>query len=272
LHLCNYNHYSKLAKQKVVSKKSSNSVLSKIFIVFSIGFIGLLGYQWWKNGQSQFVRYKEFGIDIPINYSMHGIDVSHHNGLIDWQEVKAMNVKGITIQFSFIKATQGVTMEDPQFPRNWKQSRKFGITRGAYHFFNEFKPGKEQAEHYIATLGDLLPGDLPPVLDIEENRGVAKEILIKEALIWLQIVESHYKIKPIIYTFVNFYENQLGSAFDGYPFWAAHYNEKQQPRTDRSWSIWQHNEKGHVNGISTNVDFNVFKGDIFEFKRLLVSR
>lgn len=88
----------------------------------------------------------------------------------------------------------------------------------------------------------------------------------------MQIVEAHYNVKPIIYTYVNFYENQLGNAFDEYPFWAAHYNEKQQPRTNRSWSIWQHNEKGHVNGISTFVDFNVFKGDIFEFKRLLVNR
>jgi lysozyme len=239
--------------------------------MFGIAFLALLTYQWIKNKGANFVRYKEFGIEIPINFSMHGIDVSHHNDIINWDEVKKMNIKGITIEFAFIKATQGVSYIDNQFARNWKQCKKYGIPRGAYHYFNEFKSGKEQANHFIKTVGELLPGDLFPVLDIEENGGVAKEVLIKEGLEWLKIVEQHYGVKPIVYAGVNFYKTQLGNAFNDYPFWAAHYNEKHQPRTERNWQLWQHNERGSVNGISGDVDFNVFNGDIFSFKKIRIN-
>jgi lysozyme len=256
------------ASKNKSSKKSS--LLSKIAIFFSLAFMGLLTYQWMQNSDTHFVRYKEFGIDIPVNYTIHGIDVSHHNATIDWKEVRAMNIRGIKITFAFIKATEGVDYTDNQFARNWMQSKKSGVTRGAYHYFSPTKSGKEQAAHFIATVGDLLPGDLPPVLDIEEYKGVDNDRLVKEALDWLQIVEDHYKVKPIVYTYVSFYKAQLGSAMDAYPFWAAHYNEKRQPRTNRDWQIWQHNENGRVNGISQPVDFNVFKGDIFDFKRLLL--
>jgi lysozyme len=259
-----------LATTTKTIQKNNSSSLSKIVIFVSIFFLALLGYQLWKNSTTRFVRYKEFGIDIPINYSIHGIDVSHHNNVIDWQEVKAMNIRGVTIRFAFIKATQGVNYVDDQFARNWKQSKKNGVTRGAYHFFNEFKTGAEQAKNFIATVGDLLPGDMPPVLDIEENSGVSKEILNREALIWLHIIEDYYKVKPIVYTYVSFYKTWLGDAFDSYPFWAAHYKEKNQPRTNRDWQIWQHSEEGRVNGIEGNVDFNAFNGDIFVFKRMLV--
>jgi lysozyme len=259
-----------LAK-KPVRKKNNSSAWAKGFIYLGILFLLLLAVQWWRNRQTRFVRYKEFGIDVPVNYSMHGIDVSHHNNIIDWKEVKAMNIRGITIQFAFIKATEGIGNTDAQFKRNWKRSRETGITRGAYHYFNTGKDGREQAQNFISTTGDLEPGDLPPVLDIEVTNGVANAELQKEIQVWLDVVEEYYKVKPIIYTNVDFYRDRIGSKFDGYPFWAAHYDERDQPRTARSWIIWQHNEKGRVNGINTYVDFNVFNGDLFEFRRLLVS-
>jgi lysozyme len=254
-------------KEKI---KNSSSTLNKILIVCSIAFIGLLGYQWWINGDAKFVRYKEFGIDIPVNYTIHGIDVSHHNGIINWDEVKKMNIRGITISFAFIKATQGSSNSDNQFARNWLQAKKYGVVRGAYHYYNELKTAKEQADNFIKTVGDILPGDLPPVLDIEENNGTPKELLCKGALEWLRLIEAHYKVKPILYTYVNFYEKNLNADFDTYTLWAAHYNEKHQPRISRNWLIWQHNDNGRVNGIEDAVDFNVFNGDLFTFKKMLV--
>jgi lysozyme len=270
LHLCSSNLTRTLATKILQKRNTAKSTFNRFILLFSLLFLGLLLYQFIQSRGANFVRYKEFGIDIPVNYSIHGIDISHHNGTIDWKEVKEMNIRGIKIGFAFIKATEGTNYTDEQFARNWKQSKQYGVTRGAYHFFNENKTGKEQAEHFIKTVGPLLPGDLAPVLDIEENRGTPKEILIKEALEWLAIIEKHYGIKPIVYSYVNFYQQQLGTAFDAYPFWAAHYNEKHQPRTDRNWQLWQHNENGRVNGIKEKVDFNVFKGDLFDFKRLMV--
>jgi lysozyme len=258
-----------LAK-KIHSRGKSSSGWAKGFMILGILLLIFLGVQWWRNRGPRFIRYKEFGIEIPINYSVHGIDVSRHNGPINWTDVKQMNIKGIQIQFAFIKATEGIGSNDPRFERNWTKSREAGITRGAYHYFNTGKDGKLQAQNFITTVGDLQKGDLPPVLDIEVTNGVSREALQREAKIFLETLEAYYQVRPILYTYVDFYRDYLGSDFDRYPFWAAHYEEKNQPRTNRDWLIWQHSDKGRVNGIIEKVDFNVFNGDIFEFRRLLV--
>src|SRR5689334_22721604 len=117
--------------------------------------------------KAKFTRYPEFGILIPENYSIHGIDVSKYQDMIAWEEVKAMQVKNVKLGFSFIKATEGIGNTDPWFKRNWKKAGEQDMIRGAYHFFIGSKDGKMQAENFIDKV-DLKPGDLPPVLDIEQ--------------------------------------------------------------------------------------------------------
>jgi lysozyme len=116
----------------------------------------------------------------------------------------------------------------------------------------------------------LEEGDLPPVLDIEELYGVRPADVRKRIQEWLNIVERHYGVKPIIYTSVDFYTQYLGSDFDEYPLWVAHYIQKNRPRIEREWIFWQHSEKGRVNGVVSAVDFNVFNGDSVAFTQLLV--
>ena len=217
----------------------------------------------------KFVRYPAFGIDIPVNFLMHGIDVSHHQDNIDWDAVKAMQVKNIKIGFAFIKATEGLGRVDNAFRRNWLNVKQAGIPRGAYHFFISSKSGKAQAENFIETI-NLEKGDLPPVLDIETANGASVEDLQQRVKDWLDIVQQFYKVKPIIYTNVDFYDNFLAGKFDDYPLWVAHYLVQDKPRIQRNWIFWQHNEKGHVNGINANVDFNVFNGDSLAFRKLLL--
>jgi lysozyme len=216
-----------------------------------------------------FVRYPAFGIDLPITYTIHGIDVSRYQGAIDWEEVKAMEIKNVKIGFSFIKATEGADDEDKRFSRNWKEAKKAGMARGAYHFFNPYRSGKEQAQNFIETVV-LSSGDLPPVLDVEQMGSVTKQQLQQRIDDWLQLVEAHYQVKPIIYTGADFYTNYLSGRFDAYPLWVAHYLVKDKPRVNREWNFWQHNETGRVNGIATKVDFNVFNGDSTAFKKLLL--
>jgi lysozyme len=253
-----------------MAKKQSggSSFLAWLFIFLGIGFISLLVFLFIKNRGNKFIYYKEFGVEVPINYTVHGIDVSHHQQRIEWEAVSQMNVRGIKVKFAFIKAIQGLTLTDSRFEYNWKQSKRFGILRGAYHFFHPSRDGAEQARRFIAHVGPLQPGDLPPVLDIEVTDGVSKEKLQAECKQWLNLIEKEYKVKPIIYSNVDFYENYLGAEFNDYPFWAAHYFEKEKPRTSRNWNIWQHTEKAHISGISTPVDFNVFNGDLFALKRM----
>ncbi len=200
---------------------------------------------------------------------LHGIDVSHHQDNIDWQAVKEMQVKNVRIGFAFIKATEGLGRVDNTFRRNWYNAREAAITRGAYHYFISSKSGKAQAENFIETV-NLQQGDLPPVLDIEETNGAAAEDIQQRARDWLERVEQFYKVRPIIYTNVDFYQNFLAGKFDDYPLWVAHYLVQDKPHIDRNWIFWQYNEKGHVNGIDANVDFNVFNGDSTSFRKLQV--
>jgi lysozyme len=189
--------------------------------------------------------------------------------VINWEEVKKMKVRDVSLQFAVIKATEGLTRVDWQFRRNWRKAKDAGIPRGAYHFFLATKSGADQAKNFISTVS-LSRGDLPPVLDVEETYGVKTADVQKRVKDFLRTVEKHYGVKPIIYTNVDFYNRHLGAEFDEYPLWVAHYIRKDRPRIDRKWIFWQHSEKGRVNGITSAVDFNVFNGDSAAFSELLL--
>ncbi len=249
-------------------KKFRKTVVG-LLVIATIMTAGYTAYQWQQYKRARFVRYPEFGIKIPVGYEIHGIDVSKYQSTIAWKEVKDMNIKQIRMSFAFIKATEGITNYDPQFNRNWNKCKDAGIFRGAYHFFVPTRDGKQQAENFIDKVS-LETGDLPPVLDIEQLNGSSPENLRIEAKKWLNIVEGHYGVKPIIYTNVDFYTNYLGDDFDDYPFWAAHYQSEGKPRIKRNWIFWQHSDEGRVNGVSAAVDFNVFNGNYLDFSKLLI--
>ena len=254
------------------SKKSRKRFLSLFLFVsiLSAGcFLFYLSYLWWKTEDLKFVTYPEFGIPIPYEYEIHGIDVSKYQQRISWESVQAMQVQHIRLGFAFMKATEGIGNTDSYFKRNWKKSKEAGIVRGAYHFFIARKDGKAQAENFIGKV-TLESGDLPPVLDVEQTFGVPTEQLQREVKEWLDVVESYYGVRPLIYTNVDFYEKHLKGFFDDYPLWVAHYLQPHQPRIRREWSFWQHSEQGRVNGILAKVDFNVFNGDSAAFRALLV--
>jgi lysozyme len=243
-------------------------VLSILFLTFlSVG--GYFLYIWWMEKQAGFAHYPAFGISLPIDYEIHGIDVSTHQGVISWKDVQEMKVKDVDLKFAFIKATEGYTKVDWQFKRNWKRAREVGMARGAYHFFIPTKAGAKQAENFINAV-KLKDGDLPPVLDVEETYGAKPADVRKRVKEWLVLVQRHYGVKPILYTGADFYKQYLGSDFDDYPLWVAHYIQKNRPRIERQWDFWQHSEKGRVNGVVSAVDFNVFRGDSTQFSLLLV--
>jgi len=256
----------------MLSRKTKKNIRRLLYygIAFIVAMtITITLYQWLHYKKKGFVRYPEFGISIPENYSIHGIDVSRYQESIVWEEVKAMKVKEVQLGFSFIKATEGISNIDPQFKRNWKRTKDNGIIRGAYHFFIGSKDGKMQAENFIDNV-DLQPGDLPPVLDIEQLNGATTAQVKIELKEWLQVIEDYYHVKPIIYSNVDFYNRNLGTDFDEYPLWIAHYFQPGQPRISRGWMFWQHSQEGRVNGVASKVDFNVFNGDSLEFKNLLM--
>jgi lysozyme len=250
--------------KKTTKKRIENIVLSLVVLLT----LGGLAYWFILRERALFVFYPDFGIQMPVKFTVHGIDVSHHNSVINWQQVRAMQVKDINLRFCFIKATEGVDDEDELFERNWQKAREVGMVRGAYHFFLPQKSGRAQAQNFMNSV-DLESGDLPPVLDIEETYGVKTPDTKKRVKEWLYTIEAYYHLKPIIYTNVDYYKNFLGPEFDGYPLWVAHYLQNDKPRIERNWIFWQHNESGKVNGMPPGVDFNVFNGDSISFKLLL---
>jgi lysozyme len=252
--------------------KRKKKISTKKIIIAIIALPALVAAAYYINGfisRPKFVHYAGFGIDMPVNYTIHGIDVSRHQSLIDWQDVKDMQIKNVKIGFGFIKATEGIRNVDEQYKKNWKGAKNADIPRGAYHFFTPSRSGKAQAANFISTV-KLGSGDLPPVLDIEQVNGTSITKLQQGISDWLLMVEAHYHVKPIIYTNVFFYKTFLGEKFDDYPLWVAHYLVNDTPRINRNWIFWQHNETGQVNGIDAKVDFNVFNGDSASFKKLLV--
>jgi lysozyme len=255
-----------------VAKRKSYQALRPFLWVTAIAaalFFGYLFFLWAATPGPGSVRYKEFGISIPTNYEIHGIDVSRYQQSISWKMVKEMKVRDVRLHFAFIKATEGANLTDPFFNRNWKKAKEAGMVRGAYHFFNPKKDGKSQAQRFINTV-KIESGDLPPVLDIEKGWNVPKAKIQQEVKAWLDAVEAAYGAKPILYTYVTFYEKYLKGKFDDYPLWIAHYYQPGSPRIGRAWHFWQHSEEGRVNGIHSKVDFNVFNGDSADFRELLV--
>ncbi|MER3471953.1 MAG: hypothetical protein C4330_11710 [Chitinophagaceae bacterium] len=134
---------------------------------------------------------------------------------------KAMQVNNIKLGFAFMKATEGVDNVDPFFKRNWKKSKEAGVIRGAYHFFIATKDGAAQVKNFSKYVS-LENGDLPPVVDIEDTYGASPASLKAQLKKCLLTMEEVYGVKPIIYTYVDFYKKNLEGSFDDYPLWIAH--------------------------------------------------
>lgn len=205
-----------------------------------------------------------------------GTDVSRwqHPGdaPIDWAAVKAGGQS-----FAFVKATEGATYTNPYFAGDWTGTRAAGLYRGAYHYARPdagVGDALAEATHFATVLGEInSPGDLPPVLDIEDDGGLAPAVLAEWTLTFLTAVQAATGRTPIVYTYPSFWANRMGgsAAFTGYPLWIAHYGAATPtinpwPR----WTFWQHSSTGTVPGIPTveGTDLNRFNGTAAELARL----
>lgn len=210
--------------------------------------------------------------DFPVDYSIHGIDISHYQLFVDWHKLQSVDTYGDTIQFRFVlmKATEGLLIEDDMFDEHWERAKDNHFVRGAYHYFLPDRSAQVQAANYYTSVR-LLPGDLPPVVDVEDLRGKSKAELVSCLRVFLHEIESHYHVRPIIYSNINFIEDYLEEDFSDYSFWIAHYY-RHELNTDGNikWVFWQHSDKASLLGIRTNVDANVFNGDEEDFQKLLI--
>ncbi|SHG10774.1 lysozyme [Flavobacterium micromati] len=197
-----------------------------------------------------------------------GIDVSEYQGKISWSYVDTIENK-YPLHFVFIRATVGMDRPDRQFKRNWLGAKENRMIRGAYHYYRPNENSLEQAALFIKTV-KLQKGDLPPVLDIEKlpkNQSIANlKIGLRR---WLNAVESHYGVKPIIYSGERYYDDFLKEEFSDYLFWIANYNFYRE-QIENDWLFWQFTEKAAIPGIIGNVDVNIYNGDLQQLQFITV--
>lgn len=208
-----------------------------------------------------YFAYKQFNrlpspahfIALPSDFKSYGIDVSHYQGTVDWENVLSDSL----ISFVYCKATEGTDLIDAKWQFNREKLLEKGIPHGAYHFYIPSTSAKQQAIHFLNNY-QKERDDLPPVLDVETESGSA-DSYIENIKIWLTTVEQSTGRRPIIYTSYNIYSKLLKAHFKQYKFWVANYSQKEYRFKDEEIIIWQYSDNGSVAGIKGKVDLNFSK-------------
>jgi len=200
-----------------------------------------------------------------------GMDVSHFQGQVDWQKVKASGA-----QFAFIKATEGVTIVDQSFASNRKNAKAAGLICGFYHLFRPKDKALAQVDNFVNEIGAIEPGELPPVLDIEvpgDWKNITLAARQKLVLDWLVAVEARLGVRPIGYINGSDARGLLKNdpALAKYLLWLANYTKASQPAVPRpwtAWTFWQHTPKGTISGVTGPVDLDHFQGSMADLNKL----
>lgn len=214
---------------------------------------------------------------------IYGIDISryqHEKGRkrfsINWKNLRITSLGTLSrkringnvnypISFIYIKCTEGTTIRNRYFPADYKQSHKYGYKTGAYHFYSTRTPAKQQAYHFLRYY-KYHKGDLPPVLDVEPSPAQVRQmggshILLRNVRLWMELVEQHIGVRPILYVSQSFVNRYLADKNNyikqNYQVWIARYGEY---KPDVHLIYWQLCPDGRVSGIQTPVDINIFNG------------
>lgn len=202
------------------------------------------------------------------HYPVRGIDVSHHNGVIDWKAVA-----GQDFRFAYIKATEGTTFTDPRFRTNCRQARQAGLEVGAYHFFRKGSDGVRQANHMIATIKKANT-TLPPVIDVEDHKNdnnVNNALAVKRLR---QMVEQlqHAGYRPIIYTNRNGYAKYYKSNFQHIDLWLSSVREPEKLHKSYHHTLQQYYQWSTVDGMKGFVDLNIFMGSEKDWEQWIAQK
>lgn len=220
--------------------------------------------------QIQLSKYDVRNIELMRRHAdrVFGIDVSHYQGEIFWDDVFTINEE-FPLDFVFIRASMGEKGQDRLFVENWKRVKERNKLRGAYHYFRPDEDPIKQADNFIKQV-HLQPGDLPPVLDIEERPASRSLTSLQVALKrWLDRVEKHYGVRPVLYSGDSYFTDFLEKEFSDYPLWIANYNFWIE-RPKKHWIFWQFSEQGTVQGITGSVDLNLYVGDIGDLEKMCI--
>ena len=206
-------------------------------------------------------------------FEVKGVDVSEYQGEVDWDKIKEQN-----IDFAFIKATEGSKGKDDSFDKNYEKLKNMDMLLGLYHFFSFESLGEEQADNYIKVVGNIENDEnlMLPIIDIEyysyyKKAKPNKEWVTKELQKMLDKLEKTYRVKPIIYTTMEFYQEYIEGEFLEYDIWIRNILTKPDLE-NREWKFWQYTGRGKLegyNGEEKYIDLNVFNGSKEDFENYI---
>jgi len=206
-------------------------------------------------------------VDHP-NAKIYGLDLSHHQGDIDWSSVK--NAQGHPIQFVYIKATEGATYQDPLYAFNFKEAKIHGFNVGSYHYFRTTSTVANQLTNFFNTVRKDHQ-TLIPMVDTEDIGSLSVGAFHDSLALFLAGIKAEYGSKPILYTTQRFYNSFLQNRYTDCRFCIGRYGENESQLLDGNpWTIWQFSESAQVNGIPKPVDLNVLNSQI-DLGELLLS-
>lgn len=200
----------------------------------------------------------------PKRKTMKGIDVSHHQGAINWSKVAT---DPMPVEFAIIKATEGTTFTDPMLFINAEAAKKAGLKVSYYHFASlntedVLTDAKAEAQFFAKRLAQVPPPDLPLVLDIESNKANLKPERVSNWIVaFFAELENLGYIDYVLYSYTPFLNANLpkNHGLGWIRLWIAAYVNKPQPVLPVGWKsywLWQYSAKGSVTGIKGDVDMN----------------
>lgn len=190
-----------------------------------------------------------------------GIDVSHHQGNIDWDAVAPQ------IDFAILRCGYGddlTSQDDRQWVANADACTRLGIPFGVYIYSYALTDEQaiSEAEHVLRLIDGYRP-TLPIYLDLEDDsilQNCSQDDILRHAILFCnRIKEAGYT--PGIYANYNWWTNYLTAAdYDGWDRWIARY--ASSTGYTKEYSMWQYTSSGSVSGISGNVDLNYWYGPL----------
>jgi lysozyme len=235
-----------------------------VFAVFSFLFIAFAVYMPDTLARLEDSFLSVFGIaprgtttDRHVNLEYDGIDVSHHQGEIDWHKVAADSC----VQFVYIKATEGSTHVDSLYEENMSGARHAGLKVGSYHYLTSSSSILRQFVNFEQNVS-VDKQNLIPVIDVEEEgvKGWSAEQLQDSLAILAYMMKDTYGKLPVLYCYSQFYMQNLSPRFDNFHLFIADYgNGSRLAKGVGRHNIWQHSAQGVVDGIYTNVDLDMFE-------------
>jgi lysozyme len=195
--------------------------------------------------------------------TIFGIDLSSYSGEVDWKSVSANK----SVEYVIVRATMGTDRVDHRFAAHWKELIKLDLVRGAYHFFRPSEDLDQQFENFRSSVV-LMKGDMRPILDIENSGDLTQKEIIAIVSKWRELCQKHWGVNPIIYTYLNFYKQNLINEVDPADLWLASYTKNSLRKSGLQCTVHQFSDAIAIKGLRERVDGNMFFGDSADFRQL----